>query len=90
MAELAKKKATYEDLYDIPENMIGEIIDGELIDTEDDAGETQVAELHGEAQTVCNTSMLADDRQVCFAEGVVTDQFILSAGKSQQVFPLGD
>lgn len=33
MAELAKKKATYEDLYAIPENMIGEIIDGELIVT---------------------------------------------------------
>ncbi len=31
MSEPAKKKATYEDLYGIPENMIGEIIDGELI-----------------------------------------------------------
>jgi Uma2 family endonuclease len=31
MAESAKKKATYEDLYGIPENMIGEIINGELI-----------------------------------------------------------
>lgn len=31
MAELAKKKATYEDLYDIPENMTGEIIEGELV-----------------------------------------------------------
>ncbi len=30
MSEPAKKKATYEDLYGIPENMIGEIIDGEL------------------------------------------------------------
>lgn len=33
MAELAKKKTTYEDLYTIPENMTGEIIDGELIVT---------------------------------------------------------
>ena len=33
MAELAKKIATYEDLYSIPENMTGEIIDGELIVT---------------------------------------------------------
>ena len=33
MSELAKKKATYEDLYNIPENMTGEIIDGELIVT---------------------------------------------------------
>lgn len=30
MAELAKKKATYDDLYSIPDNMTGEIIDGEL------------------------------------------------------------
>jgi hypothetical protein len=28
MGELAKKKATYEDLYGIPENMTGEIIEG--------------------------------------------------------------
>jgi len=33
MSELAKKKAVYEDLNNIPENMIGEIIDGELIAT---------------------------------------------------------
>jgi Uma2 family endonuclease len=31
MAEPAKKQATYDDLYHIPENMVGEIIDGELI-----------------------------------------------------------
>ncbi|MGC8492741.1 MAG: Uma2 family endonuclease [Syntrophobacteraceae bacterium] len=33
MADPAKKKASYEDLFDIPENMIGEIINGELIAT---------------------------------------------------------
>jgi hypothetical protein len=33
MSEPAKKKAAYQDLYDLPENMIGEIIDGELIAT---------------------------------------------------------
>ena len=33
MADPAGKGATYEDLFDIPENMIGEIIDGELIVT---------------------------------------------------------
>ena len=27
----AKKKASYEDLFTIPENMTGEIVDGELI-----------------------------------------------------------
>ncbi len=31
MDEPARKIATYEDLYRIPENMIGEIIDGELV-----------------------------------------------------------
>ncbi|OGR06137.1 MAG: hypothetical protein A2511_15220 [Deltaproteobacteria bacterium RIFOXYD12_FULL_50_9] len=33
MAETASRRATYDDLYNIPENMIGEIIDGELIAT---------------------------------------------------------
>ncbi len=33
MAETAKKKATYEYLHDVPDNMIGEIINGELIVT---------------------------------------------------------
>ena len=33
MSEPAKKRATYEALYTIPENMTGEIIDGELIVT---------------------------------------------------------
>lgn len=33
MSEPARKKATYEDLYAIPENMTGEIINGELIVT---------------------------------------------------------
>jgi len=31
MAETAKRQAVYSDLYEIPENMIGEIISGELI-----------------------------------------------------------
>ena len=30
MGEPLEKKATYEDLFGIPEHMIGEIIDGEL------------------------------------------------------------
>jgi len=33
MAEPAKKRASYEDLYTIPENMTGEIIEGEMIVT---------------------------------------------------------
>jgi Uma2 family endonuclease len=31
MSELARKSAVYEDLFTIPENMTGEIIDGELV-----------------------------------------------------------
>ncbi len=30
MGEAARKEATYDDLYTVPENMVGEIIDGEL------------------------------------------------------------
>jgi len=33
MSEPARKRAVYEDLFDIPENLTGEIIDGELIVT---------------------------------------------------------
>ena len=33
MGDPAKRKAVYEDLYNLPENMTGEIIDGELIAT---------------------------------------------------------
>ncbi len=33
MAELARKQATYDDLHSVPENMTGELIDGELIVT---------------------------------------------------------
>ena len=33
MSEPVKKRASYEDLYSIPENMTGEIIDGELLVT---------------------------------------------------------
>ena len=33
MSDPAKKLTTYEDLYNIPENMIGEILNGELIVT---------------------------------------------------------
>lgn len=33
MAEALKKKASYEDLFDLPDNMVGEIIGGDLIAT---------------------------------------------------------
>lgn len=31
MPEPAKKIATYDDLHDLPQNMVGEVINGELI-----------------------------------------------------------
>ena len=43
MGELAEKRATYEDLYAIPENAIGEIIDGELVATPRPSPEHTVA-----------------------------------------------
>ncbi len=46
MSEPAKKIATYDDLYSLPENMTGEIIDGELIAT------PRPATKHGYAATV--------------------------------------
>jgi Uma2 family endonuclease len=39
VSEPAKKSASYGDLYTIPENMIGEIIDGELVATPRPSGE---------------------------------------------------
>ena len=46
MVEPARKRATYDDLYSIPENMIGEIIDGELFVT------PRPAPRHSEAASV--------------------------------------
>lgn len=43
MADSAKKKATYEDLYQIPENMVGEIIDGQVIVTPRPSAEHSLA-----------------------------------------------
>jgi hypothetical protein len=60
-----------------------------LIDAKDDAGKTQVAELHGEAQPVGRAAPLPDDGQVAFAERVVTDQLILGVRQRQQAFALG-
>ncbi|MGV8074087.1 MAG: hypothetical protein AB2L11_05990 [Syntrophobacteraceae bacterium] len=46
MAELAKEPATYEDLYSIPENMIGEIIDGEFITSPPAFSQTHACGIH--------------------------------------------
>jgi Uma2 family endonuclease len=52
MSEPAKKKATYEDLYTIPENMTGEIINGELVVT------PRPSRKHGFAATVLSTEIV--------------------------------
>ncbi len=51
MSEPAKKKATYEDLYTIPENMTGEIINGELVVT------PRPSRKHGFAATALSTKI---------------------------------
>ena len=53
MAELASKKATYDDLFSIPENMTGEIIDGELIVT------PRPSRNHGFCATALGTAVTA-------------------------------
>ena len=53
MAELAKNKAAHEDLYSVPENMTGEIIDGELIVT------PRPSRKHGFCATALGTAVTA-------------------------------
>ena len=53
MAELASKKSTYDDLFSIPENMTGEIIDGELIVT------PRPSRNHGFCATALGTAVTA-------------------------------
>ncbi|MHC1741721.1 MAG: Uma2 family endonuclease [Syntrophobacteraceae bacterium] len=58
MSELAKKLATYDDLYHVPDNMTGEIINGELIATPRPSRRHVVA-----------TSMLGGDLITTYARG---------------------
>ncbi len=53
MSDLARKKATYEDLYRIPENVTGEIINGELILT------PRPSRKHGFCATALGTAVTA-------------------------------
>ena len=53
MADPAKKRAAYEDLYTIPEHMTGEIIDGELIVT------PRPSRKHAFASTALGTKVVA-------------------------------
>jgi hypothetical protein len=43
---------------------------------QDDAGESQVAKLNGEAQPIRRAATLSDDRQIGVVERVVSDQFV--------------
>ena len=47
-----------------------------IIDAQEDARESQVAKLHGEAQSIRGAATLTDHRQVGFVERVVPYQFV--------------
>jgi len=48
-----------------------------IIDAQEDARKSQVAKLHGEAQSIRGAATLTDHRQVGFVERVVPYQFVL-------------
>jgi hypothetical protein len=51
--------------------------------------DTEVAQLHREAEPVVVAAPLVDDRQVAFRKGVVPDAFLLRRGEGKQVVALG-
>ena len=60
-----------------------------IIDAQEDARESQVAKLHGEAQSIRGAATLTDHRQVGFVERVVPYQFVFGIWQCQQTFALG-
>jgi Uma2 family endonuclease len=52
MSETAKRKATYDDLYDVPDNMTGEIINGDLIVTPRPSAEHAMASSYLGAEVI--------------------------------------
>jgi len=60
-----------------------------FVNAQNDSGKTQVAELHGEAETVRMSAPLIDDGKVGFAERIVPDQLIICVRQRKQTFPLG-
>jgi hypothetical protein len=59
----------------------------QIVDAKNDSGEAQVAELHGEAETVRMSAPLIDDGKVGFAERIVPDQLIICVRQRKQIFP---
>jgi hypothetical protein len=59
-----------------------------MVNAQDDAGETQVAELHRESQAVCSPASLIDDGKIGLAERVVPDQLIICVWQRKQTLPL--
>jgi hypothetical protein len=59
-----------------------------FVNAKSDAGKAQVAELHGEAETVRTSAPLIDDGKVRFAERIVPDQLIICVRQRKQTFPL--
>lgn len=57
MGDRARKRATYEDLYTIPENATGEIIDGELVVTPRPAPEHSYAATVLAGQLPCRSGV---------------------------------
>ncbi len=53
MSESAKKIATYDDLYNLPDNMVGQIIDGKLVTTPWQSRE------HARASTILSAKLIA-------------------------------
>lgn len=60
-----------------------------FIDAQEDARESQVAKLHGEAQSIRGAATLTDHRQVGFVERVVPYQLVFGIWQCQQTFALG-
>lgn len=52
MSQPARKRATFEDLYTVPENMVGEILDGELIVT------PRPSRIHGMASSFLGSEVI--------------------------------
>jgi hypothetical protein len=59
------------------------------IDAQDNAGESQVAEMNSEAQTVRAPSALINDGKIRFAKSVESDQLVLGLWQREQAVALG-
>ncbi len=94
MSEPAKKKATYDDLYGIPENMTGEIINGQLIATPRPSKEHALASSYLGAEVIppyCHGRgggpggwVILDEPEIKFGENILVPDM---AGWRKERFP---